>query len=214
VLRHGAAGGPSPTKVLDGVTRLLRPQFSRDDRLWVVGDQAGRQRMWIVAGAARTEVRVPSMGTNRLVAFRLSPDGTRMAMLLERHGTTRLGLARVIRGPSATKVERWYELQTDPTASKTAAGTVMRDVAWTDATNLMVLRRESGAGPFMPVRVSDDASRATPEAQSRDWDPVQLAVLLRTKTALLVSADGRVFRDDGITWQSFLTRVSAVASPG
>lgn len=214
VLRQGAPGATSPATVLDGVTKLLRPQYGRDDQLWVVGDQGGRQRMWIVTGSARTVVRVPSMGANRVVAFRLSPDGTRMAMLLERDGTTRLGLARVIRGASGNTVNRWYELQTDPTTTSTAAGTAMRDVAWTDATNLMVLRRQSAAGPYVPVRVSDDASRAASEAQSRDWDPVQLAVLLRTKTALLVSGDGQVYRDDGTMWQPFLTGVSAMASPG
>jgi hypothetical protein len=90
----------------------------------------------------------------------------------------------------------------------------MRDVAWTDATNLMVLRRPDVAAPYEPVRVSDDASRVTGETQSHTWDPVQLAVLQRTKTALLVSRDGAVYRDDGITWQQYLTGVSAVASPG
>lgn len=214
VLRLGAPGDSSPAKVLDGVTQLLRPQFSRDDQLWVVADQGGRQRMWIVTPSARTTVRVPSMGANRLVAFRLSPDGTRMAMLLERNGTTRLGLARVIRGATGTTVNSWRELRTAPATTPSSAGTVMRDVAWTDATNLVVLRQQNGAGPFLPVRVSDDASRATPDVQDRDWDPLQLTVLLRTKTALLVSRDGQVYRDDGTMWELFLTRVSAVASPG
>ncbi len=220
VLRLGAPGATSPAKVLDGVTKLLRPQFSRDDQLWAVADQDGRQQMWILTPTARTPVQVPSLVANRLVAFRLSPDGARMAMLLEHNGTTRLGLARVIRSAAGTTVNSWRELRTTPAASASStaappvAGTVMRDVAWTDATNLMVLRQQSGIGPFLPVRVSDDASRAIPDVQDREWDPFQLTVLLRTKTALLVSRDGQVYRDDGTMWESFLTRVSAVASPG
>ncbi|WP_375426571.1 LpqB family beta-propeller domain-containing protein [uncultured Friedmanniella sp.] len=217
VLRQTTPGTTSVTTVTPpGASHLLRPQFSRNDQLWVAGEQGGRQRMWIVTPAAATEVRVPDLLGHRLVAFRLSPDGTRMAMLLERGGTTELGLARVVRKGTTTTVSSWYALSTETAAgtTKPPPRTFMQDVAWTDATNLMVLRRQGTAGPFVPVRVSDDASRVTPEVESHTWEPRGLAVLQRTKTALLVSADGQVYRDDGTTWQPYLTKVSAVATPG
>lgn len=214
VLREAAADGSKLTTLLTGVTRLLRPQLSRDDRLWAAGDRDGRQQMWLVGTGVSTEVPVQALGRGRLVAFRISPDGTRLAMLIERDGRTTLGLGRIVRGESGTKVTGWRELDTRPTGTSRSARTVLRDVAWTDASNLIVLRGDRAGGPFVPVELSDDGSQLSPEQPAPDWDGRALTVLLRTKTPLVLTADGEVRRNDGTAWVPYLSRVGAVACPG
>ena len=49
---------------------------------------------------------------------------------------------------------------------------------------------------------------------SSPWDPVDVAVLLRTQSAIIRSSDGKTWRDQGPTWAPFVDDVQAVAYPG
>lgn len=214
-LRRTSTAGTQLSTVKDGVTDLLRPQFTRTDELYAVGDEGGQQRMWVSAGGKTTQVAAPDvLAQGRVVAFRVSPDGARMALILRSGNRTRLGLARIIRSATVS-VEGWRELDTD-TPLTDASITVERDLAWTNAAELVVLAADSAGGPYVPTTVSIDASEIETEPQSNDWDAVQLTVLLRTQTAIpiVLARDGRTFRDDGTRWQLLLGDVAAIAYPG
>ena len=212
VLRRRLTTSDEGRVVLRGVGKLLRPQFSRTGEIWAVGDQGGRQRMWVATADGTREVTAPVLGEGRVVAFRLSPDGSRLALLVRQGRRTVLGLARILRSDETT-VEGWRELDT---RSGVAAPTFteLRDVAWLDATNLMVLAAATPSSPFAPVTVSDDASRIETDPESNDWDAAELTVLLRTQTAIVVTRDGVAYRDDGSQWREYLTGVSTIAYPG
>ncbi|WP_375432425.1 LpqB family beta-propeller domain-containing protein [uncultured Friedmanniella sp.] len=216
VLSQAASDGGKVTPLLRGVTRLLRPQYSRDDRLWAVADRGGRQQMLLVGPQSATPVTVEAMTKGRLLAFRISPDGSRMAMLITRRGTTTLGLGLIVGTGAATTVTGWRELDTrqTPTGSERRVPAALRDVAWTDASTLVVLRQDHYTHRFVPVELPDDASSILPEQPSNGWNARSLTVLLRTKTALVVTEDQRVLRDDGTSWLDYLRRVAAVAGPG
>ena len=60
------------------------------------------------------------------------------------------------------------------------------DVAWLDATELLVLGAADSDTAYAPFRVVEDASRITKEGEPENWDAVELAVLPRTQTAIIV----------------------------
>ena len=74
-------------------------------------------------------------------AFKISPDGSRIALIRRStKGPPELGLARIVRsGDKAITVDGWQAL--DPTQKNMPPVTRMTDVAWLDATNLLVLGR-------------------------------------------------------------------------
>lgn len=212
VLRRTPTAETTLSTVLDGVTDLLRPQFSRQNELWAVGNQGGRQRLWVSTSDGPVTVDAPVLEQGRVLAFRISPDGSRMALVVQRGRATTLGVARIVRSKTVT-VDGWRPLDTS-TPLNTASIDLVRDVAWSDASTLVVLGSAGRRGPYLPSTVSDDAAEVETETQVNDWDAREITVLLRTGTAVVVSSDARAFRDDGAQWRQFLSGVTAVAYPG
>ena len=91
--------GGSAKDLLTGATELLRPQFSRYGEIWEVGKQGGQQRMWMFTpDNAKHEITSPAQN---ITAFRISPDGSRMALVRRTANGSELGLARIIRSDQA-----------------------------------------------------------------------------------------------------------------
>ena len=66
--------------LLSGKTELLRPQFTRYGEIWDIGREGGRQRMWMFT-ADNKRVDIDSPMFKNVTAFKISPDGTRMALV-------------------------------------------------------------------------------------------------------------------------------------
>lgn len=214
VLRRVGTDGTGLATLLEGVSGLLRPQYSRTDELFAVGEQGGSQRMWVLADGSATVVGRSLFAAGEVTAFRVSPDGSRMAVVVRQGGVARVGLARIVRSGGIT-VEDWRELDTD-TELNTSTVTDVRDVAWLNATDLLVLGRNTAGGAFVPSTISVDGSTVETEPQTLDWDGRSLAVLLQTQTAtpIAVTAEGDAYRDDGTSWRPYVTGVTALAYPG
>lgn len=203
-------GGPL-TKVLTGVEDLLRPQYSRFGEIWALGHRGAGQRFWVIGGEKQIEVAPVLPAGARMVAFRLSPDASRLAVILERAGRTELGLMRIARSERIT-VDGWRPLPLDRTT--TSSLTRFADVGWADATNLMVLAGPKGTAPLAPYRVSEDAFRVSAEGEATNWDAVGIAVSLQTQSAIVIGRDGQTWRDGGTQWVQYLDQVRAIAFPG
>jgi hypothetical protein len=209
-------GEPStPSTLLSGVTDLLRPQFTRYGEIWVIGSQGGRQRMWMATEKKPIEVEtaVLSSGSN-VTAFKISPDGSRMA-LVRRNTVTReeqLGLAKIIRSDKKIIVDDWRALDTTQDTMPQIGR--IADVAWRDGNDLLVLGAVDAATAVAPYRVVEDASRIKAEGEPANWDAKELAVLPGTQTAIIVGRTGKTWKDDGGGWLSFLEGVSTIAYPG
>jgi Lipoprotein LpqB beta-propeller domain/Sporulation and spore germination len=214
-LRRAPAGEPStPTTLLSGVTDLLRPQFTRFGEIWALGRQGGRQRMWMSTDDKPVEINTEVLQDRRdVTAFKISPDGTRMALVRSTQTGSELGLARIIRsGKDKITVNGWRALNT--AQSNMPPIRTIADVAWLDGTELLVLGTTYNDSAHIPYRVVEDASRITAEGEPQNWDAKELAVLPGTQTAIIVGRTGQTWKDDGSEWLPFLKRVSTVAYPG
>ena len=197
--------------VLSGATGLLRPQFTRYGELWIVGKKNGRQTVWCSTGKGARPVAAPALTGRDIVAFRISPDGTRVALVERTPRGDLLAVARIDRGDTVS-LDAWRVLNT--TRAGTPKLALLRDVAWLDATDLLVLGAASGKDAASPYSISEDASVIMDEGEALDWDPASLTVLLRTQSAVVLSGDRQTWRDQGSTWQPLVGNVTAVAYPG
>lgn len=215
VLRTSSTTGGAVTTVLKGVTGLLRPQFTRIGELFAVAEQNGQQRMFVSRGGETSTVAASDVFAHgRVQAFRISPDGARMALIMKSGGKTQLATARILRSPKLV-VEGWRLLETDSPLTDGAVAEA-RDLAWSSATELIVLGADGPDGAFGQATVSVDASEVQTQPHNDDWEAVGLTVLLRTQTAitLVLARDGRTYRDDGNQWVLLLDDVNALAYPG
>jgi hypothetical protein len=214
-LRRAPAGEPStPTTLLSGVTDLLRPQFTRFDEIWALGRQGGRQRMWMSTDDKPVEINTQVLQDRRdVTAFKISPDGTRMALVRSTERGSELGLARIIRsGKDKIMVDGWRALNT--AQNNMPPIRTIADVAWLDGNELLVLGTTYNDSAHTPYRVVEDASRITAEGEPQNWDANELAVLPGTQTVIIVGRTGQTWKDDGSRWLPFLKGVSTVAYPG
>ena len=88
------------------------------------------------------------------------------------------------------------------------------DVAWLDATDLLLLGAPTKDAPLVPVRVAADASRISIQPGEANWLARQLTVLARPQTAIVAGGGRRIWRETGNDWQPWLTDVTAVAYAG
>ena len=210
--RAPIATGKPPARCSAAVTDLLRPQFTRYGEIWDIGREGGRQRMWMFTAGNKK----PSTSTHRccqkVTAFKISPDGTRMALV--RRTTNRVRARAGQNHPVAT---RSWSTAGDPwtppkPACRQSAGSPTSHGSM--PLSCWCLGAADADNAYAPFRVVEDASRITPKGESENWDAVELAVLPRTQTAIIVGRDGQTWKDDGSQWLPFVDKISTIAYPG
>jgi len=212
VLRRAPTTSGEVETLMDDATDLLRPQFTRYGELWVIGRQAGRQQMWVFDGGRRRTVDASLLSGGRITAFKVSPDGAKMALIRKTATGSELGMARISRADKIV-ADGWRTLNT--TQSISPRITRMVDVAWIDPNDLLVLGAPNNDAAIAPFRVTEDASQITSEGESDNWDAVEVTVLLRTQTAIIRGGRaGRTWRYDGTNWVAYVDKITALAYPG
>jgi hypothetical protein len=197
--------------VLSGARNLLRPQFAGLGELWALSGSGGDQRMWVLTADKPIEVSAEKV-LGKVTAFRISPDGARIALIRKSGDRSQLGLARISRAADKITVDGWRPLNTTQTDQPHLLH--LQDVAWIDDTDLLVLGSTYASTVRQPFRVSQDASSIMAEGESTDWDARELAVLLPKQTVIAVDRNGQTYRDGGSEWTRFLGKVSTIAYAG
>jgi len=221
-LRRAPIAKGEPTTLLngasEGVSDLLRPQFTRYGEIWDIGRQGGRQWIWVHSAGKKAPSRIdlPMLQDGKdVTAFKISPDGTRMAFVRRtKTGTAfELGLARIIRADNKIMVDGWRQLDTMQANMQQIER--IADVAWLDATELLVLGAAKTDSAYAPFRVVQDASQITKEGEPENWNAIELAVLPRTQSAIILGRGGQTWKDNGSQWVRFVDKaVSTIAYPG
>lgn len=205
------AEGDAETVLWEG-ERLLRPDYSRQDELWAIGGGSGADGFRVHA-ADRTILPVtvgPDFPADAVRAFRLSPDGTRIALvldgpLLDGVPVEQVGLARVVRGAEGIAIEAFRPVTVSPPAE--AARRIV-DVGWQTATELLVLVSHRATPTASVVEVDQDSARAEDIGPSDVTGLSELAVAPGGQPVL--RGIGAVYRFEGpFNWE--LTDLTAEA---
>lgn len=196
-------------------TGLIRPQIATDGTVWTIGRQGSGSRILAFGDSGRPlSVLAPDLAGTRVLAFSLSPDLTRMAMVIGRRGGSRLAMARVRPGTSDPRqivVDGLAEL---PLEIVDRGLTRIADVGWVTTGSLIVLARATADGPGSPFQLSLDGSGAATIGPMSGTDMVALATLPRADgiNALALTADGDLLRyEDRFRWRRILTGAGQAA---
>ena len=167
----------------------------------------GRDEVWIGAGSAiyrvtvgygtpqATQVPIPAVsGGGQVVALRLSPEGTRVAMVVSgADGSQQMYVGAIVRGAGQVRVDKL-----EPISPK---GVVVTDVAWLDSSKLFAigyLARSQRARTFETV------------VDGTDWTSMRInlpgapdSVTAAISSSVWASANGYVWVQSGsTTWVS------------
>lgn len=208
-----SAGTTSAT--FTGLSRLLRPQYARTGELWLVSGEPGRQRIQIAQGDQLHDVDAGELAGERISSFRLSPDGARMALVIERDGHTALALARVDRHGGTLRVEG---LQVIPlVTSGQSQLTSVSDVGWAGPMGLVVLGAGQESTQPSPYRLDLSTVAVQQIGQPDGWQARSIATLPNPESTrmVIVGDQGGAWRyEDAFTWPHLSGTMTAAAYPG
>lgn len=186
---------------------LRRPQFDRHGDVWVSNDAGELARVPEAGGW--TPVRVQGLAEGRITSFRLSPDGARIALIVQRPGGQQVvGLARVVHDGADVTVEGWRQLSV---ATTSVAQLTALDVGWRAADSLLVLVNDGRTTPVQAL--AQDGATIVPIGPTDANDLVELAVAPGVP-AMVRAADGRVWRyNSDLRWSQHDVDLAAVFYP-
>ncbi|TVL89244.1 hypothetical protein CD790_28270 [Streptomyces sp. SAJ15] len=160
VLEPGAQRGVArlTSRAADPDNGLTTPSWDALGGLWVADRDPRHPRLLRLQNGTGTpeEVRVPGLGGGRITSLRISSDGMRLALLVERDGHTTLQLGRVERRGTAKAPELSVE-------GLRSIGLKLEDVdaaAWAGDSRLVVAGHESRGVQKLLMYVETDGSPA------------------------------------------------------
>ncbi|MEC4019621.1 LpqB family beta-propeller domain-containing protein [Streptomyces sp. H27-D2] len=191
---------------------LTAPSWDGLGDLWVADRDPGRPRLLRLRGGEGDpeEVRVPGLGDGRVKALRVSADGVRIALLVERGGHTTLRLGRVERGGSTDKPELSVE-DLRPVAPQ------LEDVvaaSWAGGSRLAVVGRESGGVQQLQFMETDGSPSNTGTLPGINGVKAVAASEDERKSLIADSEDGIVRLPPGANWKTLTKEGSAPVYPG
>lgn len=152
------------------------------------------------------------MAESRILAFRLSPDGTRMALIRATpEGRRELGVARVNRSLPDIVLDGWRPVPLGDAQDPGPA--LLVDVGWLDPTTLIVLAGAGDRRPVKPYRVGVYATSVTEIGQPDNWLAETVATAPRTGggRALVQGRNGVWRYEDDYRWPLVGKGMTAVA---
>jgi hypothetical protein len=176
---------------------LSRPAWAPDvNEVWV-GDGSDLKRV-STSGAVHT-VPVDAVGgrvTGTVMAVRLSPEGSRVAVVLRNpSGDAQVYIGAVVRGSAQVRVA--------DLAPISPQGIAVRDVAWNDQLKLFAIGVDSRTGGWGLYEVQCDGSLWTLRSNSGlPQAPESLTVA--TQSLAAVATGGTVYQQHGGSWQALV----------
>ncbi|MGO4955750.1 GerMN domain-containing protein [Luteococcus sp. Sow4_B9] len=191
--------------------KVENPVVTSSGTVWASTGGDAASALWRSSdGATRLKrVAIPELSGSTLVAFAVSPEQTRLAVVLRRGQQTSLGLLRIRAG--TVDGLRILPLQQGQIRLEE-----VKDVGWTGAEQLMVLASQGDDSPTSAYLVGSDGSHVEDVGPAGELDLVQLDTRPQDDgaVALLRSAEGQVLRyQSAWRWQSLPGRVSWLAVP-
>lgn len=207
-----SAGLGIPNHVYSG-TQLAKPQFDASGQLWTIDStDGGPVVVQIGERGQQTLLPLSELAAAQVVAFRISPDMTRMAVIAQFGEVRRLGLLR-LRAPDHLIIDGWREL---PVNTSRGLVTELLDVVFTSPERLMVLGATDRDPQLVVYSLDIDAAQVTSQGPLNDVDAVGLTAMPTgaTNAVALVTAANRGLRYEAqYRWPLLTEQVTDLAYP-
>lgn len=196
-------------------TNLVRPQVMPDRSVWTVDHASGDPVLVMVSATGKlTQLLLPELAGRTVTSFRVSPDRTRLALVVSHGEGAELGLMR-IRGTDTLVVDGWRVQQM---TSSSGPLTTARDVAWSDPESMLVVAATNPTSSFNVYRVrGDGASVENLGPSGAGGQPLMAAAFPRRQgtSAAFLSDANEAFRLQGAyRWQRITGELTAIAKAG
>lgn len=175
--------------------QLCRPAFVPGrNEVWV-GDGPRVYRVTSDQSGLHTEqVQILSRG-GRVVALRLSPEGSRVAVVISgASGSTQLYIGSVVRGAGAVRIDSLKPISPE--------GVVVQDVAWLDSFKLFAIGYLAGSQDSKTFETGVDGTDWTNSAIGNLPDPPDSVTAATFSTVWVSSNNGYVWKQSGNSWVS------------
>ncbi len=173
-LLAGRVGQPLSRTSVAGTA--LRPQYTDPHVAWSMVSKSKTTTVYRLEAGKWDEVPAPALRDKSVLAFRISPEGSRVALILSSSGGRKtLAFAR-IKSRDGWSVTGLREI---PLADGANTLDGLADVAWLDAVSIMVLSGPADATPRV-WRCDASGARLTPASDSTDWNVTRLAAVPQT----------------------------------
>ena len=196
-------------------TGFVRPQVDVAHDVWDFSRSEAGPVLTRCDTAKCVQTTVPGLAGWAPVAFRISPDQTKIALVVSDGSQTQLGLLR-LRSSDQVVADGW-----SPLLVTSARGVLSdyRDVVWASGTQLVVLAASSSDGYVNAYLMDADGSQVESLGPSSDVDAVALASVSLEDSGPVVmmrTGSGRVYRfDDPARWTQLpLEKATALAYAG
>jgi hypothetical protein len=202
-LRTQAVSGGHATTALDDQTHLLRPDFTRGNALWTMSGAPAKQKISVIKGHHVQKVKAPWLAKAHVSAFRISPDASRIAVIVQHHGKQRLAMAAIARGAHITL----GKLRTIGVVDNASAPIDrIADLGWISATRLMIIGASGKRGANEPYGVQIDGSQVERIGISHNWGARSLSAVPDSSGSFRAVVGGRqhqtwIYRS-GDVWES------------
>lgn len=187
-LRSQGIDDETPRTMLYDEQQLLRPEYTRYEELWAISGSGTKQEVLRIRDLRSKSVNVPWLDEVHIRAFQISPDGSRMAMIIERGEKQQLALAPILRGEEISLGElRTVELV------DVASASVQRiaDLGWISPTRLLILGASGEGASFEPYGVEIDGSQFERIGTSNSWGATSLATQVEAGGSFQAVVAGR-----------------------
>jgi hypothetical protein len=208
LLVAGVQGTGDAARLLVGTSAGLRPagvkgQLSRP------AFAPGRAEVWIGAGSnlyrvttdgivsRAAQVPMPAgYGGGQVVAVRISPEGSRIAIVVSgaKASSAQLYVGSIVRGSGQVRVDAMQPVSPE--------GVVVRDVAWLDSNKLYAIGRIAATGEPRVFTTGVDGTEWTNDTIGNLSPPPDSVTMTAPALAVWVSSNGYVWKYNGTEWVS------------
>ena len=176
--------------VYSGAADLLAPSWDIYGQVWLVDQRREGANLVVVRSGVATELDAPGITGERVKAFLISRDGTRLVAVIAAEGRDRLVVARVMRRKDGTVrgVSRVVRL---PTGALDVSD--IRDLAWRSPSSLALLTGPKSGLPQVVVALIDGSSArgdAAVDAEIFGEEAVRIVTSPASGTRLYVGTTG------------------------
>lgn len=213
-----AMTGRTPPKVASTGIDFARPVIDRAGQRWLLDRNGGAARVWI-GGAVVRETRIPGVSGVSVRQLAVSPDGVRLASLVDTSRGPRVVLFTVVRDAAGRvkRIARATRLDVGEAAAGAEIGRAV-DLGWVDEVTMVVLSAPTRSSSRLTAILVDGAA-ADSFGQRDDLDVAGVQLLVGAVPDAevgVLGANGQLHLSDSAgKWLAPLTeKFTGVAYPG